>query len=78
MKKQFYRVAINIIPYMCSTISYTVAINESFECFLKRQSNNFQSAELVLCMPCTEKEYNFYKKYNPKHSYIKYKKEKLK
>jgi hypothetical protein len=73
-KKEFYRLAINITPDYCAPITYTVTINEPFEVFMKRQSDKYQKATLILCMPCTEIEYRRYKKYNPSNeTFIKYK-----
>jgi hypothetical protein len=73
-EKEFYRLAINIDLGYESSITYTVAINEPFEVFMKRQSDEYQKATLILCMPCTEIEYLRHKKYNPsKGGYIKYK-----
>jgi hypothetical protein len=74
MKEEYYRIAINITPNYCETITYTVAIAETFESFLKRQTDEFQKGDVILCIPCTKEEYIFYKRFNPKESYIKFKK----
>lgn len=71
MKKQYFRIAINIWDGY-KYISYTVAISEPFEEFTHRNKEENHRIVLLLCVRCTKREYLLYKKYNPsEESYVK-------
>ena len=65
MKTEFYRVVFNIIPFACQPIVYSAAISEPIELFIKRQSDEYQNMQLIFVCPCSEEDYDYYKKYNP-------------
>lgn len=76
MKKEHFRLCFNITPNYCKPITFTAVISESIERFIKRNESEFQTLMIAMVVPCDEKTYNLYKKFNPtKESYAKMLKE---
>ncbi len=71
MKREYYRIAFNVIPNMCSPITYTVAVSETFENFIERNSDKYQSIQVILICPCSIEDYNIHSSFNPKNSFVK-------
>ena len=70
---KYYRIVINISTCSGNYRSYSIAISEDYQSFLKRQEYD---TNIIFLIKCTKKDYDFYRKYNPTNeSYAKLKKE---
>jgi hypothetical protein len=65
MNREYYRICFNIIPEGCRPITFTVAISEPFEQFVKRNKTKYRTIQVMLICSCSKEEYQLYKRFNP-------------
>lgn len=70
--KEYYRIALNIKPFMCESITYTATISEPFEEFIERNESSHHSISVIFISKCDEEDYEIHRQFNPgKETHVK-------